>query len=259
VDKPLGFFEKKEYLMENGSLLITGTSKGIGEALAQKVLEKGNTVLGVSRSRSDVLKSPEYHHLSFDLNDISRISLILEKVNEIVDNRNFDFVCLVNNASAIEPVGPIEKCPAAEIESHVKIGLIAAMILTSMFIRKFSGGKIGKKVAFISSGAAFAASPEDSIYCSSKAGLNMFAQCVGLEQKNRKDGFEVISIGPGMVDTPMQAAARSKTIDEYAGADFFKQAFESGMLQKPEIVAEKIYKILGNKNEQGKYVRVSEV
>ena len=34
--------------MKNGFFLITGTSRGIGEALAQKLLEKGNTVLGVA-------------------------------------------------------------------------------------------------------------------------------------------------------------------------------------------------------------------
>ena len=84
----------------------------------------------------------------------------------------------------------------------------------------------------------------------------MFAQCVGLEQKNKEYGFEVICIGPGMVDTYMQQVARSKTIDEYAMADFFKQAFEDGKLQKPDIVAEKIYTILTNINEQGTYVKV---
>jgi benzil reductase ((S)-benzoin forming) len=245
--------------MENWFFLITGASRGIGEALAQKILEKGNTVLGVSRSQPHNLKSTKYYHFQFDLTDTSRIGQIMEKAGEIVGNQNFDFVCLVNNASAVEPIKSIEKCSLVEVESHVRIGLIAPMILTSMFIRKFSNEKIRKKVVFISSGSAFAASPGDSIYCSSKAGINMFAQCVGLEQENRESGFEVISIGPGMVDTPMQQAIRLKTSDEYASSDFFRQAFKDGRLQKPENVAEKIYAILENKYEQGKYVRVSEV
>ena len=245
--------------MENGFFLITGTSRGIGRALAQKISEKGHTVLGVSRSRSDTLKSTKYFHLEFDLTDTSRLSQILQKVNEIVDNQSFDFVCLVNNASAIEPIKSIEKCSGVEIESHVRIGLIAPMVLTSIFIQKFSDYKIRKKAVFISSGAAFTAMPDNSIYCSSKAGINMFAQCVGLEQKDREYGFEVISIGPGMVDTPMQQTARSKNSDEFAMAGFFKQAFEAGKLQEPGQVAEKIYTILENKYEQGKYVSVSDV
>jgi benzil reductase ((S)-benzoin forming) len=245
--------------MENGFFLITGTSRGIGEALAQKILEKGNTVLGIARGQSDTLKSTKYHHLSFDLADTSRISQIIEKVDEVVDNQRFDFICLVNNASAAEPGGAIEKCPAEEVESHVKIGLIAPMILTSQFIRGFTGCKTRKKVVFISSGAAFAPFLGDSIYCSTKAGIHMFAQCVGLEQKEKEFGFEVITIGPGMVDTYMQQVARSKTVEEYASADYCRQAFEQGMLEKPVSVAEKIYTTLDNKYDQGQYVKVSEV
>jgi benzil reductase ((S)-benzoin forming) len=245
--------------VKNGFFLITGTSKGIGEALAQNLLEKGHTVLGISRSISEKLKFTKYYHLVYDLTDTSHFSQVMEKVSEIVAQQSFDFICLVNNASALEPFGPIEKCPAAKIDTHVRIGLIAPMVLTSMFIRKFYNDKTRKKVVFISSGAAFAASAEDSIYCSSKAGLHMFAKCVGLEQQNREYGFEVVSIGPGMVDTPMQLAARSVTIEEYSGVDFFIQAYKDGKLQKPELVAEKIYTILENKYEQGKYVSVSEV
>ena len=245
--------------MSSGFFLITGTSRGIGSALAQKILQEGHTVLGVSRNRSEALKSSKYFHLTFDLTEMSRISTIVEKANEIVGRQNFDFVCLVNNASATEPLGPIEKCPPDKIESHVKIGLIAPMILTSMFIKRFAGEKMRKKVAFISSGAAFTPLTDESIYCSSKAGMNMLAQCIGLEQKDKQGGFEVLSIGPGMVDTAMQLAVRSKTDDEFAMAGFFKQAFEAGKLQEPGQVAEKIYTILENKYEQGKYVSVSDV
>lgn len=245
--------------MANGFFLITGTSKGIGEALAKKLLQEGNMVLGVSRNRSDALKFTQYHHQSFDLTDTSRIGQIMAKVNEIVDGQSFDFVCLVNNAFTVEPINPIEKCSAAEIESHLKISLIAPMILTSLFIRKFSNFEVRKKVVFISSGAAFTAMPGASMYCSSKAGITMFAQCVGLEQKNRQTGFEVISIGPGMVDTSMQQVVRSKAGDEFGMASFFKQAFEDGKLQNPDHVAAKILTILENNYEQGKYVSVSEV
>ena len=245
--------------MGTGFYLITGTSRGIGEALTQKILLEGNTVLGVSRNMSVNIKSPNYYHFSFDLTDTQRLNKILEKVNEIFGRQRFDFVCLISNAAVIEPLGPIENCPADEIESHIKIGLMAPILLTSMFIKRFKDQKIRKKVVFISSGAAFYPSADTSTYCSSKAGLNMFTQCVGLEQTDKEFGFEVHSIGPGMVNTSMQTTARSKTNEEFTNADFFKQAFKAGKLQEPGKVSEKIYTILMNKYEQGKYVSVSEV
>jgi benzil reductase ((S)-benzoin forming) len=245
--------------MKNGFFLITGTSRGIGEALAQKLLEKGGTVLGVARSRSAVLKSTKYHHLCFDLADTSRISQIMEKVDEVVDNQRFDFICLVNNASAVEPLGAIEKCPSSEIDAHVRISLIAPMILTSLFIRRFSHDRVRKKVAFITSGSAYTATPHESIYCGSKAGMTMFAQSVGLEQKDKESGFEVICIRPGMVDTYMHQVARSKNRDEYVWVDLAKQFYENGELEDPAKVAEKIVTILNNQYDQGECVQAWEM
>ena len=226
--------------------------------MAQNILAKGGTVLGVARGRSAALKSAKYHHLTLDLADAPRLGQIMEKVDEIVDKQRFDFVCLVNNASAIESLGAIEKCPASEIEAHIRITLIASMILTSLFIRKFADGKMRKKVAFITGGSASSAVPHESIYCGAKAGETMFAQCVGLEQKDKDYGFEVITIGPGMVDTHMHQVARSKNKEDYVWADLVKEVYEKGELQDPGKVAEEIYMILINKYEQGKYVQVSE-
>jgi benzil reductase ((S)-benzoin forming) len=245
--------------MENGFFIITGTSKGIGEALAKNLLNHGQTVLGVSRGRSAKLEYSEYHHLTFDLNYTNRLEEITQKASEIVCQQSFRLICLVNNACASVPLGTIENCPAEEIDAHVKIGLIAPMILTSLFVHRFSNSKARKKVAFISSGAAFAPFSGDSIYCSVKAGMNMFAQCVALEQKDEEFGFEVITIGPGMVDTYMQQVARSKTVEEYPSAYLLKEAFDKGLLEKPETVAEKIVIILENKYNQGQYIKVSEV
>jgi benzil reductase ((S)-benzoin forming) len=176
-----------------------------------------------------------------------------------LDGQRFDFVCLVNNASAVEPIAPIEECAADDLEAHLQIGLVAPLLLTSLFIGRFAGEKMRKKVVYISSGAAFTPLPGNSVYSTTKAGIHMLAQCVGLEQKDREDGFEVLSIGSGMVDTGMQRAIRLKTSDGFAMVDFFKQAFEEGRLQDPGNVAEKIYTIIENQYEQGKYVSISDV
>jgi benzil reductase ((S)-benzoin forming) len=130
---------------ERRFLFDHGNFQGDWRSIGTKYPKKGGTVLGVARSRSAVLKSTKYHHLTLDLAEASRLGQIMEKVDEVVDNHRFDFVCLVNNASALEPLGAIEKCPASEIDTHVRISMIAPMILTSLFIRKFSDGRMRKK------------------------------------------------------------------------------------------------------------------
>jgi benzil reductase ((S)-benzoin forming) len=205
------------------------------------------------------LDSPNYHHLAIDLSNTDRISDIMERVNVVATRQPFDFICLLHNASAVEPLGPIENCPLPDIEAHMTVGLLAPMLLTSSFIERFAEETMRKKIAFISSGAAFSPMPGNSSYCSAKAGLHMFARCVAQEQKDRPHAFEVISIGPGMVDTPMQEAVRSKSSEEFARADYFKQAHEAGRLASPEAVADNIYRVLGETYEQGQYVELSEM
>lgn len=244
--------------MEQALFIITGASRGIGEALARRLLEEGHAVLGVSRREPDPLPSGSYHHLRLDLTETARVGEIVSRARELYDAGRFDFLCLVNNASATEPVGPVEHCAGEAIDAHMRIGLLAPMLLTSLFVERFGGEPIRKKLAFISSGVAFRPLPDESIYCTAKAGLHMFAQCVGVEQKDRPGGFEVVSIGPGMVDTDMQLTVRSKSSEEFAMADFFKQAHADGQLQDPAAVAGKIVALLERRTEQGQYVGVND-
>lgn len=240
--------------MANGFYLITGTSKGIGNALARKLIDEGNTVVGVSRTPSVELGSRRYHHVAADIAELSGLDGIIERANETFRDQDFDFLCLINNASLIEPLGSIEDCSASDIEAHLRIGVTASMTLTSQFMRSFADERIRKKVVFISSGAAFHPMAGASLYCSSKAAITMFAECLGAEQKDREHGFEVHSIGPGMVETPMQQTARSKSSDEFATAEFFKNAFREGRVKTPEEAVEGIYGLLLAEHEQGKYV-----
>lgn len=242
--------------MASGLYIITGTSKGIGEALARTILEEGNTVLGVARTASVTFDTDRYHHMAFDLSEISRIDEIVDRAVEIAADQGFEFLCLVNNAAVIDPIGPIERCEASEIEFHLKVGLTAPMVLTSRLMSRFKESTMRKKVVFLSSGAAFNPMPETSVYCTSKAGITMFARSIAAEQKDREKGFEVHSVGPGMVETSMQQMARSKSPEEYAMGDFFRDAYDDGKVQEPGDAAAKIYAILQANQEPGAYVSV---
>jgi hypothetical protein len=46
--------------------------------------------------------------------------------------------------------------------------------------------------------------------------------------KKKEDGFEVVAIWPGMLNTSMQQAVRLKTRDQYAMSDFLRQAYQDG-------------------------------
>ncbi len=246
-------------MFENGFFLITGTSKGIGRALAQALVGEGHTVLGAARGAAAIAESGNYHHRQADLTDMASVRGLADEAARLVGRGHFDFLCLVNNAAVLEPLKPLHRCTAEEIESHVEIGLIAPMVLTSAFVRLFEGEQVRKKVVFMSSGAATSPLPDMSVYCATKAAINMLAKCVGLEHAGRARGFEVMAISPGMVETSMQQTARAKSEVEFAMGDMFRQAHESGQVQEPAEVARKIVKAIGRKYTAGQCVSLSDI
>ncbi|TNJ68337.1 SDR family NAD(P)-dependent oxidoreductase [Paenibacillus hemerocallicola] len=83
-----------------------------------------------------------------------------------------------------------------------------------------------------------------SSYCSSKAGLNMFTECVNMEQQNAAYPVRLLVVYPGMIDTGMQSVARNSKADQLPTAHFFQQAYDEGVLATPEQTAEGIIRLL---------------
>ncbi|MGG4345813.1 SDR family NAD(P)-dependent oxidoreductase [Paenibacillus lautus] len=246
--------------MSGGHFIITGTSKGIGEELAYMLLEKGNVVYGIARGTSDRLSSyPKYRHRVYNLSDALGLEELMDNIFEEIDPDHADMICLINNASMLEPLKAIERCDATDIHMNVQISLIAPMILTSCFIKKTEGLSIRKKIINISSGSGTYPAPTMSVYCTAKAGINMFSESVGTEQRNRQNPVEIIAVNPGMVDTDMQRMARGKNEQEFEMAKAFAHAHESGQLLSTEEIGAHLLHIIDKDFEPGSIVNYNEV
>ncbi|MCP1183030.1 SDR family NAD(P)-dependent oxidoreductase [Paenibacillus sp. 1781tsa1] len=234
--------------------IITGTSKGIGKQLAELLLARGEWVYGISRGHSDELESSEewsgrYHHVQYDLADLSGIDDVVTYLLDQIPTQEADCIGLINNAAMLEPLGPIEQCSAAEISQSLNISLAAPMILTSSFIQQTNHLSARRKIVNLSSGSGSYPAPSMAVYCTSKAGMNMFTQCVSLEQTGRQNPVEIIAFDPGMVDTELQAAARGKSAEEFALAGMFNQVYEAGQLRSPRDVAMQLIERIDEHND----------
>jgi len=98
-----------------------------------------------------------------------------------------------------------------------------------------------KKIFNISSGAAINPYESWSMYCSSKAGLDMMTKVVSKEQKEIKSGVKIVSIYPGVVDTDMQAEVRNTSPKNFKSVQRIIDFYENGELFTSEQVAKKIY------------------
>lgn len=246
--------------------IITGTSRGLGNAVAEIMIEKGYALFCISRKKDMGIvkkahgKNIMLKYYEFDLSDVERIEDVMSEVFESIDEYGAQALYLINNASTVSPLMPISKCRCGPIVENIKVDLLAPMILSSCFIRLSEGMKVPKRIVNISSGAAYAPMHGAACYCSAKAGIEMLTKCMGLEEEGKEYPVEVMSFTPGIMDTEMQREVRSSNEQDFAELERFRKYKEKGMLLEPGIVAGKLVKLVeGNDFKQGESIDVSEI
>lgn len=222
---------------------ITGASRGIGKAIAELLLkDENNFVTGISRSRS--IRHKNYRHVLFDLSDVEALKDLRFELPE-----NPARVCLINNSGGIGAVKPVGKLPPGEIIANFNLNLIAPCLLMNHFMQAFQAVPAEKIIINMSSGAGKNPVGGWSVYCASKAGLDMFSRVAALEERVRaKENFRVLAIAPGVVDTEMQSYIRSVPEEDFSRLKDFIGYKKSGQLAKPEAVAEKYVEIINRIN-----------
>jgi benzil reductase ((S)-benzoin forming) len=218
--------------------IVTGVSRGLGAALAEKLLENGFEVLGVGRSSNQRLTGDRYRFVQLDLSDSTAVDRVLAPAFEELKAGAPASVCLLNNAATIESIGVLGELTAGEITAALATNLTAAVALVNLFCRVFSGSEVPRRIINVSSGAAEHALPGEAVYCVAKAGLEMLTRAVAAEQQ--EPTFRAITVRPGVIDTDMQAFARSQPPDVLPVVEMFKGFQRDGRLVAPEVVAAKI-------------------
>lgn len=234
--------------------IVTGGSKGMGEFIIRNLFDKNYQVLCISRSINEELvsKAKELgvptNFKSFDLLNVSDIKALVNKWKASIDKDNVEGLYLINNAGIIHPVNPFYECEPEEIMANVQINLIAPMILQAEFLKvcqELVGDKdIEQRVLNISSGAAGRAIQGWSSYCTSKAGLDMFTNCMVEDLRAVGSKVKVVAMAPGIVDTNMQADIRMASQESFTQVNQFKEYKEKGQLLKPEYVGNKIVEFI---------------
>ena len=220
-------------------VIITGASRGLGLGFAKEYHKNGYRVISISRTKIKKLYTVEQYQC--DLSIISEIEKTITEIFTHLDNVNATQLTLINNAGNLGTVNTLENIDPQDISYTVQVNLIAPLILNSLFIKLSKNWNCKKKIINISSGAAINPYESWTMYCASKAGIDMMTKVVSKEQKEMKNGVDIISLYPGIVDTEMQAKARNTPKENFKSVQRFIDFYEHGELSTPKQVAEKIY------------------
>ncbi|KAJ2058063.1 hypothetical protein GGI17_005260 [Coemansia sp. S146] len=217
--------------------IVTGASRGIGKAIAQEFMQRGISVLGVSRSTS-TLESPtdaQFIPCTADVTNPNDLVRILEAAQ----HTGMPVIALINNAGTLDPISKISDVDLDSWRQSFEVNVVAVVALTQRILPLLRASK--GCIINISSGAAIGAYQGWAAYCASKAALNMVTQSMAMEEPE----IVAIALRPGAVDTDMQTVIRSVGQDTMREDQFakFQSLYSEGTLLQPELPARAVVRL----------------
>ncbi|WP_299087387.1 (S)-benzoin forming benzil reductase [uncultured Metabacillus sp.] len=244
--------------------IVTGASRGLGEAIVSELLEKDNTIFYLSRTKIHSLEEAalenqtDLQFIECDLTNVAQINAVIESVFAKIDVFKAAKITLVNNAGMVEPIKIVGDAEENDIIANVQLNLLAPMLLCEFFMKKMKDIQCEAVIVNITSGAANRPTSGWSAYCSTKAGLNMFTNTIGVEQSERNNKVTAIAFSPGIMDTQMQGTIRSAGKENFSSLEQFKDYHEKGLLRSPKFVANVLIQLLSGSLENGRVYDIKE-
>lgn len=229
--------------MEQGTALITGSSKGLGRELALKFAEKGYNLIIHGRNLEDLEATSKYITNEIGKGCITvqgdlRDSATLEKLYNSAKNSNL--AVLINNAG-IYTNNEFMEMSEEEIKSILEVNLVAPILLTHKIYPILKESKSGL-IININSIAAKAPNSREALYCASKAGLMGFSN--SFKYSARGDGVNILDVYLGAMSTQMTAGRKDPLtcIDPKIAAEaIFDASLDRSTLFQTEITLLKKY------------------
>lgn len=227
------------------TVIITGSSSGIGLAAVRRFAAQGWRVILLARRKNlldEIIKSlPDAEkHLAVS-GDYSRPETTVRLTDLLHDNGIEEVDALVNCAG-VSVAEPAITTPMEQWRLPLDMMLNGA-VLTTRAVVPFM--KNGGRIVHVTSVHAFRAEQGASAYATAKAAIGQYCRSIALELADQ--GILVNAVAPGFVDTPMSSASGYSELD----AEWFKNDYVDGRhlplrrAGKPEEIAGVLYFLCG--------------
>lgn len=229
--------------MNKKTVLVTGSSRGIGKAIAVKFANEGYQVVINGAHQEDVLQNTKKEIESYQvpchafLGDLGQYEQAKELFTQV--KQRFGNVDILINNAGISYIGLLTDMTPNEWDKIIRTNLTSVFNCCSLAIPHMVKNQFGKIINISSVWGNVGASCEVA-YSASKGGMNAFTKALAKELA--PSNIQVNAIACGAIDTQM---------NHFLADDELRQLIDeipTNRLGRPEEVADLVY-YLANKNE----------
>jgi NAD(P)-dependent dehydrogenase (short-subunit alcohol dehydrogenase family) len=210
----------------NKVVLITGASRGFGQAAALKCLERGHTVIATMRdpARDGATLTDRYANAELHQLDVTENTHVQQVVQAVAATHGRIDV-LVNNAG-YGLFGPVEEMNDAEVQREFDTNFFGQlrMVRAVMPVMRASGG--GKIVNFSSIGGRIVG-PTQGIYCATKYAIEAMSEALRYEVS--RWNVQVTILEPGMYRSDWQTTGLAICEKVQRGESAYQRSMEESL------------------------------
>lgn len=188
------------------SLLISGTSRGIGRYLAEYYVQQGLRVFGCSRTKVD-WSHPQYTHYALDVSDEPAVKAMFSDIRKTAGGLD----AVINNAAVNPAIAPALLVPLESLRKTFDINVLGTFLLSREAAKLMMRKRFGR-IINLSSMAAYHQVAGEAAYTASKAAVTALSRVLAKELAGQ--GITCNVLAPSAIPTELSAAVNPAALSE---------------------------------------------
>lgn len=232
--------------------VITGASRGLGAGMAARFAEAGMRMGLCARTVPPVPDGASPESAVTAAVDVTNADAV-DRFGAAIAERFGRIDLWINNAGVLGPIVQLRDADPPAVATNITINVIGVMHGSATFARHVRSRPGGGVLVNITSGAASRPYEGWAAYCASKAAVDQATRVIALEEAAA--GLRAYAVGPGIVNTDMQALIRSTPAERFPAVERFLQLERDDAYNSPARVADHILHLLVDPPEDAPVVQ----
>jgi NAD(P)-dependent dehydrogenase (short-subunit alcohol dehydrogenase family) len=234
-------------LLQNKSALVTGASKGIGRATAERLAKDGAFVILTYSSdkagaeatvKSITSKGGKAAAVHGDVSHVPDIKKMFSEVDSLLKGAGFKSLDILVNNAGVYPVGGIEDTTEADFDKTFNVNVKGLFFTTQEAVKRMEKGA---RIINISTTLTRVGSPTMLAYSASKGAVNMLTRDIAMALGSK--GITVNAVNPGLIRTEGTTGMTSSN----ETVKYFADNTALGRIGEPQDIAD-VVAFLANDN-----------